>query len=304
MKRIVLAGLLLLIQTGALLAQEREHGPLLLQLPASTRALALGNVFPLRPGDSDAIFYNPALLEGARGIAASGQRFGGASHLGAVSGATAWWSGSVGLGVQVLEYGARTRDAASLPADEGSLLSPGTIGAAEIAATAAFATEVRGVRVGIATKLIDQRLGPRQDATAAVDFGAAMPVGPAIVGFSAQNLGPGLSFGEMDVPLPYRLTLGATTRPLPVGPLDLAWAGAVLRLPDGSIVPGGGMEVSYWPVRGRTFTGRVGLRRVPDGSADVLTFGGAFTGDRIALEYAFQGYDGGKKAHRVGIAWR
>ena len=285
-------------------AQLREHGPLVLELPSSTRALALGGAFYLFGNDSDAVFFNPALLAGAEGISAAGQRFGAASRLGTVTGATDWASGGVGVGVQMLEYGAQSRGATELSADEGSLSSPGSIGAVEIAAAVDYGRTVKGVRVGIAGKLIDQRLGGRQDATGAVDVGAAADVGPARVGIVVQNLGPGMTFAEVDVPLPHRVTLGASTQVLPFGPLDLGWTAAVSRRADGTVVPGGGMEVAYWPVRGRTFTARVGLRRVPSGSADPFTFGGAFHGDKIVVEYGYQGYDDEKAAHRLGLSWR
>ena len=57
-------------------------------------------------------------------------------------------------------------------------------------------------------------------------------------------------------------------------------------------------------MRGRTFTARVGVRRVPEGFGHPVTFGGAFNGDRLAIDYAWQRYDGGEAAHRFGLSWR
>jgi len=56
-------------------AQTRDKGPLILELPASTRALSLGNAFALGFRDSDAVFYHPGLLGRAQGFGASLQRF-------------------------------------------------------------------------------------------------------------------------------------------------------------------------------------------------------------------------------------
>ena len=49
----------------------------------------------------------------------------------------------------------------------------------------------------------------------------------------------------------------------------------------------------------------MGYQYLPeDRSVWPVTFGGAFTGDDIILEYAFQGFDSGNPTHRFGIAWR
>jgi hypothetical protein len=66
-----------------------------------------------------------------------------------------------------------------------------------------------------------------------------------------------------------------------------------------------GLEVGYWPVNGRTFVGRVGYRyRSDDFTACPLTFGAAFLGDNISLEYAYQGFDDGDPSHRFSVGWR
>lgn len=285
-------------------AQSAEHGPLVLELPASTRGLALGGTFYLAGNDSDAVFHNPALIGGNGVVGASMQRFGTASLLATVSGAAEWSSANVAVGVQTLGYGVPDRGAGVLSHDARSLFANGKTAAAEVAVSVGYAREVRGVRAGITGKLVDQRLGGHHDATGAVDLGVAVGAGPARFGLAVQNLGPGLSLGEVEVALPWRITAGGSTPAIPVGPLDLGWSAAVSRAADGTVVPGAGMEVAYWPVRGRTFTARVGVRRPPDGFGRPVTFGGAFNGDRLAIDYAYQGFDGGEAAHRFGLSWR
>lgn len=285
-------------------AQSPDHGPLVLELPASTRALALGGAFYTVGGDSDAVFFNPALLEGGGGVGAAMQRFGTASLFGTVSGATEWSSASVAVGVQLLSYGAPDGGMAVLSHDAQSLFTSGGTGTSEVAISVGYAREIVGIRAGITGKLVDQRLGGYHDATGAVDVGVATNVGPARIGLAVQNLGPGLTLGETEAALPARVTVGAATQALPVGPLDLGWSAAVSREADGAVVPGAGMEVAYWPVRGRTFTARVGLRRAREGFGHPVSFGGAFNGDRLALDYAYQPYDDGRSAHRFGVSWR
>ena len=300
---LALAGSWTALPAGAR-AQSGAHGPLVLELPASTRALALGGAFHTVGNDSDAIFHNPALIGGNGVVGASMQRFGAASLAGTVSGAAGWSSANVAVGVQTLAYGAPGGGAGVLAHDARSLFASGGVGASEVAISVGYAREVKGVRAGVTGKLVDQRLGGHHDATGAVDVGVAIGSGPARLGLAVQNLGPGLTLGETQVPLPVRVTAGGSTPAIPVGPLDLGWSAAASREADGTVVPGAGMEVAYWPVRGRTFTARVGVRRAPEGFGRPVTFGGAFNGDRIAIDYAYQGYEGGEAAHRIGVSWR
>lgn len=276
----------------------------MLELPASTRALALGGAFYTVGNDSDAVFYNPALIGGNGVVGAAMQRFGTASLLTTASGAAEWSSANVAVGVQTLGYGAPDGGAGVLSHDAQSLFTSGSTGASEVAVSVGYTRQVKGIRAGITGKLVDQRLGRHHDATAAVDLGVAVGAGRARIALAVQNLGPGLTLGETEIALPARVTVGASTPAIPVGPLDLGSSVAVSREADGGVLPGAGMEVAYWPVRGRTFTARVGVRRATDGFGHPVTFGGAFNGDRLAVDYAWQRYDGGEAAHRIGLSWR
>jgi hypothetical protein len=291
--------------------QNRDRGPIVLELPASTRALALGNAFALGFGDSDAIFYHPGVLNRAEGMGASVQWFAAGGTLTSLSAGQAWFGGGVALGIQHLGYqvpgdAVGTVDGIlGLPADEGSLRESGEAGASEMVISVGYGRTVSGIQVGAAGKLIDQRLGYRTASTMAVDVGIALTPGPVTVGLSAQNLGPGLAMAGGDIPLPTRFTAGASSRAAPVGPLDVSVSSAVSYRLDGDVVPSLGLEVGYWPVNGRTFVGRVGYRYRSDAySASPVTFGGAFLGDNIILDYAYQGFDTGDPSHRVSIGWR
>jgi hypothetical protein len=285
-------------------AQEREGGPLVLELPTSAAALSLGTAFPLSRGSSDVIFYNPSLLSHANGFGAGLERFGSRSTYANLSGATAWWRGAVGLGVQSLSYDTDASSVAAISTDASDLLSSGRTGVSELIVSGGYAQELFGVNWGVTGKLVEQRFAQFRDATLAVDLGAAIEVGDLTVGLAVQNLGPELEVGGTALELAERITLGAAFHGAPVGPLDLGAAAAVSREADGTIVPAGGLEIAYWPVNGRTFIGRVGLRRVEDSAADPVTFGAAFIGDAITIEYAYQGHDGLDGSHRFGVSWR
>ena len=284
--------------------QSLNNGPIILELPASTRALGLGNAFVMAGGDHDAIFFTPALVARASGAGIGVQRYGSGGTLGTISGARAWSGGGLAFGAQVLGFGATSSDAATVSADEAGLLRSGSFGASELVASVAHGRSIKGFQAGVAGKLIEQRLGGTRDVTLAADLGVATDLGEVTVGLAAQNLGPGLDIGASSLPLPTRLTLGASLQSQQVGPLDVVATAAVARRRDGEIVPAGGVELAYWPLRGRTFIARVGLRRVPNGGASPVSFGAAFIGDAITLEYGYQQLDGPGAAHRVGFRWR
>ncbi len=300
-----------LLWTSPLSAQTREKGPIVLNLPASTRALALGNSFALGSSDSDAVFYHPGGLNRAQGFAGSMQRYGSTATLTTLSAGTSWLSGGVALGVQHLSYGAQLSEmnasgsVLQLPADYGSLRDHGDMGISELVVSAGYGRTVKGIRMGVVGKLVEERFGPRKATTGAFDIGLVVAPGPVSVGLALQNLGRDMVLEGEDIPLPLRVSLGASTQAAQVGPLDLSASAAVRYLVDGDVVPSVGMEVGYWPVTGRTFVGRIGFRHLPDEqSASPISFGGGFIGDDIVLDYAYEGFETGSPTHRLSVGWR
>ena len=285
-------------------AQVREQGPVILQLPASTSAMAMGGAYQLTGGRSDAIFSNPSLLSGASGFGLDGQTFDSKSNLLSMSAVTDWWEGSVGIGLQTLSYSTDAVTGRAIGLAELDLLSGGASAASEFVATVAYAQEIAGLDWGLAAKSIEQRLGGDKDMGLAVDLGVSVNVGDFRLGLSAQNLGSDLAVGGASTDLSRRVTVGASGDGWQVGPFDLGVSAAISREMDGTVVPALGGEIAYWPVRGRTFTGWVGVRRVEEGPADEVTFGAAFHGDALGIEYAYQSFDSLGGAHRVGISWR
>lgn len=288
-------------------AQDQGSLPRVLQLPASTRAMALGDAFMMSSESSDGVFYHPALVEGASGFGLDVQTWSGEATSASVSAATEWFGGSVAVGLQTLQYGTPTADPAASTGGQDLLFSPGSEPVSERVATLVLAREVLGMRVGLGGKLVEQRLGDGRDATAAVDVGVARDVGPFVVALSAQNLGPAMTFQGGDVSLPRRYTLGAGAYGREVGPLDVGLSASLrYREIQEDVIPAAGLEVGYWPVRGRTFVGRVGVQAVPDGEASPVSFGFAFWGDDLVLEWAWQPFGGtvDQGTHRFGVGWR
>ena len=271
-----------------------------LQLPASTRALGVGNAFVAGRG-SEMIFYNPAMLSQQPGLNVSAHRFGDASTLGAVSSSFSAGPIAAGVGAQYLNYavsnGIQTQDLAA----RGNEPSSSLVGSLGLAST------VKGVRVGVAAKFLEERIGMVRDATPAFDLGLARDFSfRTTIGIAVQNLGPSLHLNGNGIGLPQQTTLGAAAFAPPLFTFfDVAATAAVTYRHDGNWEPAGGLEVTYVPLDGWSFTGRAGARSLAhDFGAKPLTLGAGMGFDRIGLDYAWHAMDGDSSAHRIGLRLR
>jgi len=304
MRKTIVALALVLAWAGPSSAQNERALPLVLQLPMSTRALGMGNAYVLAQGDADAIFHYPGLLDTSRGLGLSLSRYGSESSLFAAAAAAEWFRGGVGLALQTLSYSAGTFAAGALARGESGLSERGPVTVSEQVATLAYARSLFGFRIGLAAKLIEQRLTGDRDVTAAGDLGIARNVGPVVLGIAARNFGRDPDLENVEAELPWTVSLGGSTRSVPFGPLDIVAAAGGAWARDEHREAGGGIEAAYWPVSGRTLFGRVGVRWVEDSDARPLTLGAGFAGDRIVFDYAFQDFDNGEPLHRLTVRWR
>ncbi|CAN5699663.1 hypothetical protein BH23GEM10_BH23GEM10_12530 [soil metagenome] len=280
-------------------AQQAYRGPVLLTLPASTRALALGNAFPVGTTDSDHAFYNAAFSDRLRGASAAVHFFGRGSVFAASAG-TEWWHGGLAVGVRALDYGLGNVEAA-LPTGEAALMQEGSL-SAERVATLSYGRSVRGVRLGASGHLVQQRTVDQSRISFAGDVAAAVVVGPVSTGLAVRNIGTGSVLAGGDIDAPVMVTLSAGTGSRPVGPLDVMPAASLTYEFDGDVVAGGGIEIGYWPVQGRTFLLRLGARYGEPGTW--ATAGAGFVGYRLIVDYAVVPFDDGDVSHRIGIRWQ
>ncbi len=277
-----------------------------LTLPASARAAAMGDA-ATAARDESAVFANPANLAGQVGIGVDAQRFGTASTALSFRSSTAAVGGTIGIGVQGLDWGAACGAClAAVPRRADELLSRGPVDAASLVAALAYARTVKGYRVGATAKYAEHRLGSERSGTLAADVGVA--TGTRIgVGVAVRNIGRGLIAGDDRIELPTELAIGLATAPytpaVPFALFDLAAAADLAVRLDGTVIAGGGVETMYVPVEGIGIAGRIGAR-VPRGGASVLTLGAGFVLDSFTLDYAFHPYDGAGSVHRLGVRWR
>ena len=275
------------------------------QLPGSVRAMGMGDAYQMGSGHADALFYNPALLTSARGFGLEVQRWGPAGSASAASAALQWLGGGVGIGLRTLQFAAGGVGSLAAPAGQDDLFEVGSTPASERVATLAYAREgFAGIDLGVAISLVDERVGGEQHTVTLFDVGASTDVGPVILGLTVHELGtkPVLDSGDG----PSRVSLGAGNYGQQIGPLDFGFA-AKVGLDDDEVTYGGGVEVGYWPVQGRTFVARLGIEDVPDGSdALPLTTGFAYWGDNLTLEWAYRPVSDADEGgtHRFGVRWR
>jgi hypothetical protein len=257
-------------------AQDALYEPRLLTLPGGTRAQAMGRA-GVGVAEVDAVFLNPAQLVSPRGLNLSAQRYGGAATLASLSTAMAFLGGGVGIGVQWLDF--ELVEPVSMPGSDGepSLPEGGGDPASEIVATLGYARTYSGFRVGAAVKGTQVSHSIGSSGAFAADLGVARTFFNRLnVGVSAQNLGTTLELAGVDFDLPRRYTLGAAFQGYPLGTwLDLAVAADVPVYEDGTVLAGGGVELSYVPVAGLVFSGRVGARAVRSGAESPFTAGAA-----------------------------
>ncbi len=299
MRTIHFALLALLSMTPSSAAGQSGGLPKVLSLPASTRALALGDAYMMNAGHSDVVFYHPALVTEASGFGLDLQRWSDASTAATVSAAMQWLGGGIAIGLQTLQYGLPS--STNVPPGQDHLFEAGSVQASERVATVAYGREVLGVSFGIAGKLAEERIGSSRDAVALMDLSAATEIGPMVVGLTVRDWGEDPLVGTGGVN-PTRLVLGAGAYGQQVGPLDVGLAGS-LSYADEQTVASAGLEVGYWPISGRTFVGRVGIQRVPEGEGSPVSFGLAFWGDDLVLEWAYRDY-GEAGTHRFGVRFR
>ncbi|WP_420442149.1 hypothetical protein [Candidatus Palauibacter sp.] len=299
------AALWLTVGASAAEAQSRRAGyaGLVLEAPAGIEAAAFGNAPYLLGGGAELIFYAPALIGRANGMAVGLQRYGSEGTLATLAGTGSVGLGDFTVGLQYLRY--TTEGLPRMPDIQWPAVTGEGPPITEFVASLGHARELfASVEVGVVAKYLEYQFVSRTERTTLLDVGVAREFGPTMVSVAARNLGSDLELRGRGLRIPTQLALGISTQRFEVGELDMFLTSQVARRRDGEVIPAGGIEVSYWPVQGYTFRLRAGLQRVVEDERSPFTFGIAFTGDALTLEYAFQAFDVAGNAHRFGLSFR
>src|SRR5262245_44983614 len=311
MRKLLAAWLIACACPVAAYAQAPSTPPLVLHMPSSARTAALGNAW-VAGRDAEVLFYNPAQLIGSRPeLAVSVHRPGpaGASVSAASAYAAGRWSLTLGWGVHALGF--NVDPAAPYPYSPDVLQTRGDASGQSLLLAFGGAVAYKGLRMGGAVKyLSDSATTPVGIAPAVsiaqhtwmADAGVSRTIKGHTVAFAAQNLGPTNSDDPSRLTTPQQYLAGwSISRPL--GPLDLSGF-AQLTMRPGWIAPAGGAEFGYSWLEGYYVALRVGARRPETTSGNPMSLGGAFTVDRLTIEYAAQFVEGGRAGHGVTVRWR
>ena len=302
-----LAFVALFLVPAALAAQPAGTLPKSTHLPASTRAMAMGDSYAMTAGHADALFYHPSLLTGSGGFGLDFQRWTATSSSTAASAAMQWLGGGLGIGLRTLQYGAPATGAAAAPAGQAHLFDIGPVPVSERIATVGYARSVfGGVDVGASVDLMDVRVGSSSQNVTLFDLSASRDLGPVVVGVTAHDIGskPVVDSGDG----PAAIVLGAGSYGKQIGIFDLGFA-ANVGVADDEVTYGGGIEIGYWPIQGRTYVVRLGFddsMETTDPEASPFTAGLAFWGDNITVEWAFRPVSDADEGgtHRFGVRFR
>ena len=284
-------------------AQAAGFGPIVLQLPASTRAIGFGNAY-VGVRDPEAVFYNPAQLGVRPGIAISAERYGSSATATSFTNTFVFGTFGFGLGVQHLDYDIDVGGYPSAAPNGEAMIEGGTTSASSLVAAAAVEKAYKGIRWGVTAKVAEDRNVGARDGVLLADVGAAKEISLVTVGVTVQNLGGSPRLLGTSAALPTRVVLGAAAGGYPLGPFDLAASSAVSVRRGGRVAPMGGVELTYVPIDGISFAGRLGGRLPEKNAESPVTLGGSFTFDRIAFDYGFEPYQGKGSGHRVGVRIR
>jgi hypothetical protein len=283
-------------------AQSTPYAPLALQLSGGTRASGLGQAFVAGRG-AEVLFFNPAQLSVLRGTTLALHRFGSAATQGSMATVGPYGRLAIGAGVQFLDY--HTASAPSLYTRPGALPAGGPLTSSSLVATIAVARIIRGVRLGVAGKYVQENVGGLREGGLALDVGAARELGRTTLAIAVQHIGGGIEILGERARLPTRVSLGAMPPSILLSPyFDLILAMSVARERDGRIVPAAGAELLFQPVEGWVFVARAGARRVESGPGpqeSPVNLGGSFGLDRLWIDYALQPSREHGATHRIGL---
>jgi hypothetical protein len=291
-------------------ALQGQNAAIVLELPASPRALALGGAVTAVGRDDALLFYNPAQLATLGGLSASIslQRYLESTTLAALSAAARLGPGVLGIGIQSLSYGSIDEiipDCVNFGCERGEPTGA-TASAGDLAATAGYALRVRGARIGGAAKVVRQSIAGESGTTGAIDVGAAVDLLRHLtVAAAVQNLGGTMTVAGSSGPLP-RTVRGGVALAVERNQVALLLSSDVAQVRDGDARLSGGLELTWRAARAISLVGRAGAAQRANGAdARAATFGGALQLGRFAVDYAYQGFETlGSSSHRVGIGYR
>jgi hypothetical protein len=292
-------------------ASAETRAAVLLTLPSSARGLALGDAWGAVADDESALFYNPAQLARVRalGIGGSLQNYIASTTLGAFAAAVPLGRGTLGLGIQLLDYGSADE---VVPADgsggQVGVPTGSTVSAQDMAFSAGYGIAFGArheFRVGAALTYARQEVATYAGGAMAGDVGAAYTLANGWdVSAAVQHMGSKLTLAAVSAPLPltWRAAVAAPVMRLDAFTLRPM---AEARQVSGADVTGvlGAEGTWHSGTSGTMLSARAGYAfRGSTDARQPLTVGAGVTLGRLQVDYAYEGFDLiGGATNRVGV---
>jgi hypothetical protein len=273
--------------------------PYALRRAASTVALSMGNVGAVLT-DADVLFYNPAMLTQARGMALSVQSDHPDATNGAIASAQTLGGLGLGVGARVATWRGTAPDMAFVRPSSRDLVT------SSVALTAGAARGVGPVRVGLSATYAREagELAQREHTT--VDVAATLPFGPGNAlnaSVIVQHVGRAIApLADDDAPWRTLLAFGGRNYPLATF-WDLSAFTQLMFDADGTVRTAGGAELAWVPLEGVAVALRGGVR---DGAPveRPYTAGVGVSLDSWSVDYALDPRRDGRVSHRIGVRIR
>lgn len=283
-------------------AQAPAAGPLVLLLPVTARATAMGNAW-VAGRDESSVFSNPAQINPTAGFGGTFARYASGGTSAAIASATVVNWLTLGWGVEVVDFKARTD--AAYPFAPGDVARGGSRDAQSLVATAGGSFLVKKFRVGLGAKYAEDRVdGVPSLGTPSIlkgvllgDAGISHSLLSGTAALAVQNIGD-----DSRIALPIQTTLG-WARQMVAQQLDLAFAAQVSER-NKWIGGGGGVEVGYGWIEGWSAALRAGLRRPETSAQRPVSLGAGLSADHLGLDYALELFEGSRYAHHISLRWR
>lgn len=287
---------------GTSRAQAPASGPLILLLPATARATAMGNAW-VASRDESSVFSNPAQITPTPGFGGTFARYGSGGTSAMLASATIVNWLTLGWGVEVVDF--KARGDAAYPFAPADVAGRGSRDAQSLLATAGGGFLVKKFRVGFGAKYAEDRVDgiPATGAPSILkgvllgDAGISHSLLSGTAALAVQNLGD-----DSRISLPIQTTLG-WARQMQAQQLDLAFAAQVSERKHW-LGAGGGIEAGYGWIEGWSAALRAGIRRPETSAQRPISLGAGLNADHVGIDYALELFDGGRAAHHFSLRWR
>jgi hypothetical protein len=284
---------------------------ILLTLPASSRALALGESSSAIVDDESAIFYNPAQLARVRGLAIGGslQNYVASTTLGAFAVAVPLSRGTLGFGLQLLNYGSAD-EVVPVDGSGGQVGAPtgSTVTAQDMALTVGYGIAFGArhqLRLGAALKYARQEVASYSGGALAGDIGAAYSLSNGWeLSAAVQHMGSSLTLASVSAPLPLTWRASIAAPMMNAGSFSLRPMAEARQVSGADLTGVLGTEGSWRTgTSGTVVFARAGyaFRGSTDARAP-FTVGAGITLGKLQVDYAYEGFDViGGATNRVGV---